>query len=59
MVIDDRLVLIATFNFCDKYFTLTRDYGLMSRRRRDRERGLGVFRGGLGGRTFDVPWSRA
>ncbi|HTE37933.1 MAG TPA: phospholipase D-like domain-containing protein, partial [Reyranella sp.] len=29
MVIDDRLALIATFNFCDKYFTLTRDYGLV------------------------------
>jgi phosphatidylserine/phosphatidylglycerophosphate/cardiolipin synthase-like enzyme len=29
MVIDDRLTLIATFNFCDKYFTHTRDYGLV------------------------------
>ena len=29
MVIDNRLALIATFNFCDKYFTLTRDYGLV------------------------------
>ena len=29
MVIDDRLVLIATFNFCEKYFSLTRDYGVV------------------------------
>ncbi len=29
MVIDDSLALIATFNFVDKYFTLTRDYGLL------------------------------
>jgi phosphatidylserine/phosphatidylglycerophosphate/cardiolipin synthase-like enzyme len=30
MVIDDRLAMIATFNFCEKYFTLTRDYGLVT-----------------------------
>ena len=29
MVVDDRLALIATFNFCEKYFTQTRDYGLV------------------------------
>ena len=29
MVVDGRLALIATFNFCDKYFTVTRDYGLV------------------------------
>lgn len=29
MLIDDRLALIATFNFCEKYFTQTRDYGLV------------------------------
>ncbi len=29
MVIDDRIALIATFNFCDKYFSQTRDYGLV------------------------------
>lgn len=32
MVIDDRLAMIATFNFCEKYFTLTRDYGLVTER---------------------------
>ena len=32
MVIDERLALIATFNFSEKYFTLTRDYGLMTER---------------------------
>jgi phosphatidylserine/phosphatidylglycerophosphate/cardiolipin synthase-like enzyme len=29
MVIDDRMALIATFNFCEKYFSQTRDYGLV------------------------------
>ena len=29
MVIDDRTVLIATFNFCEKYFSTTRDYGVV------------------------------
>ena len=29
MVVDGRTVLIATFNFCDKYFTQTRDYGVV------------------------------
>jgi phosphatidylserine/phosphatidylglycerophosphate/cardiolipin synthase-like enzyme len=32
MVIDDRLAMIATFNFCEKYFTQTRDYGLVTGR---------------------------
>lgn len=29
MLIDDAYALIATFNFCEKYFTVTRDYGLV------------------------------
>ncbi|HJS84001.1 MAG TPA: phospholipase D-like domain-containing protein [Acetobacteraceae bacterium] len=29
MVVDDRTALIATFNFGDKYFSKTRDYGLV------------------------------
>ena len=29
MVVDGKLALIATFNFSDKYFTSTRDYGLV------------------------------
>ena len=29
MVVDGRLALIATFNFMDKYFTATRDYGVL------------------------------
>ncbi len=29
MLIDDTHALIATFNFCEKYFALTRDYGLV------------------------------
>jgi phosphatidylserine/phosphatidylglycerophosphate/cardiolipin synthase-like enzyme len=30
MVIDSRLALIATFNYVDKYFTATRDYGIVT-----------------------------
>lgn len=29
MVVDERTALIATFNFADKYFSLTRDYGVV------------------------------
>jgi len=29
IVVDGKAVLIATFNLCDKYFTLTRDYGVI------------------------------
>ena len=29
IVIDNRVALIATFNLCEKYFTLTRDYGVI------------------------------
>jgi phosphatidylserine/phosphatidylglycerophosphate/cardiolipin synthase-like enzyme len=29
MVVDGRTALIATFNFCDKYFHETRDYGIV------------------------------
>lgn len=32
MLIDNRLAMIATFNFCEKYFSLTRDYGLVTER---------------------------
>lgn len=32
MVIDDRSAIIATFNFAEKYFTQTRDYGLVTER---------------------------
>jgi phosphatidylserine/phosphatidylglycerophosphate/cardiolipin synthase-like enzyme len=31
MVVDQACALIATFNFSDKYFTQTRDYGVVSR----------------------------
>ena len=30
LVVDDDTVLIATFNLSDKYFTQTRDYGIVS-----------------------------
>jgi phosphatidylserine/phosphatidylglycerophosphate/cardiolipin synthase-like enzyme len=29
MIVDDRTALVATFNFVDKYFTRTRDYGVV------------------------------
>lgn len=29
MVVDERIALIATFNFADKYFSQTRDYGVV------------------------------
>jgi cardiolipin synthase len=32
MLIDDRLAVISTFNFSEKYFTETRDYGLITER---------------------------
>lgn len=30
IVVDDRAALVATFNLCEKYFTLTRDYGVIT-----------------------------
>ena len=30
IVIDDQAALVATFNLCEKYFTLTRDYGVIT-----------------------------
>jgi len=29
IVVDEKIALIATFNLCEKYFTLTRDYGVI------------------------------
>ena len=31
IVVDDEAALVATFNLCRKYFTLTRDYGIITR----------------------------
>ncbi len=31
IVVDGKAVLIATFNLCEKYFTVTRDYGVILR----------------------------
>ena len=30
IVVDDTAALVATFNLCEKYFTLTRDYGVIT-----------------------------
>src|SRR5690242_13100947 len=30
IVVDGRAALVATFNLCEKYFTLTRDYGVVT-----------------------------
>lgn len=55
MVIDNRLVLIATFNFCDKYFTLTRDYGLVLDDVEIAAEVSACFEADWEGRTFHVP----
>ncbi|MDX1870860.1 phospholipase D-like domain-containing protein [Mycolicibacterium sp. 120266] len=31
IVVDGRAALVATFNLCEKYFTLTRDYGVVTK----------------------------
>ena len=48
MLIDDRLAMIATFNFCEKYFTHTRDYGLVTERPAEVTRNPKLLRSGLG-----------
>ena len=30
IVVDEKAALVATFNLCEKYFTLTRDYGVIT-----------------------------
>ena len=30
IVVDEKAALVATFNLCEKYFTLTRDYGIVT-----------------------------
>ena len=54
IVVDEKAALVATFNLCLKYFTLTRDYGVITRRsasrradRRGLQRRLGAPRLGL------------
>jgi cardiolipin synthase len=49
MLIDDDLALIATFNMAKKYFGHTRDYGVLTRDRRQ----LDEIR-----RCFDADWKR-
>ena len=48
MLIDDRLAMIATFNFCEKYFTLTRDYAMVTERPAEVAEIRDLLRGGLG-----------
>ena len=43
MVIDGHAALIATFNLSEKYFTETRDYGVISPRPRGDRAGAGRF----------------
>ena len=53
IVVDEKAALVATFNLMEKYFTLTRDYGIItdnpttSRRWRSIQRRLGASRLGL------------
>lgn len=43
VVVDDRAALVATFNLCEKYFTRTRDYGVITHDPRDVAQIVEVF----------------
>jgi cardiolipin synthase len=43
IVVDERAALVATFNLCEKYFTLTRDYGVITHDSRDVAQIVEVF----------------
>lgn len=49
IVVDGRAALIATFNLCEKYFTVTRDYGVVTQ---DPARVAQVVEG------FDADWEQ-
>ena len=55
MVIDDRTVLIATFNFCEKYFSLTRDYGVVIDDVRLAREVVACFEADWAHRAFEIP----
>lgn len=50
IVVDGRSALVATFNLCEKYFTLTRDYGVITT---DSEQVAQIVE------VFDADWSHA
>lgn len=48
IVVDEQAALVATFNLCEKYFTLTRDYGVITT---DRQQVAQIVE------VFDADWS--
>ncbi|WP_428542436.1 phospholipase D-like domain-containing protein [Rhodopila sp.] len=55
LVVDDRTVLIATFNFCEKYFSLTRDYGVVIDDVRLAREVMACFEADWAHRSFEIP----
>lgn len=55
MVVDDARVLISTFNFSDKYFGRTRDYGVLIEDAAIVAEVIAGFEADKAGRSFDVP----
>ncbi|MDR3659732.1 MAG: phospholipase D-like domain-containing protein, partial [Mycobacterium sp.] len=49
IVVDEQAALVATFNLCEKYFTLTRDYGVITT---DSQQVAQIVE------VFDADWSR-
>lgn len=43
IVVDEKAALVATFNLCEKYFTRTRDYGVITHDSRDVAQIVEVF----------------
>lgn len=65
MVVDRDRVLLATFNLCEKYFTHTRDYGLLIEDRQVASEVAACFEADWNRKHFDPPdgsallWSNA
>lgn len=65
MVVDRDRVLLATFNLCEKYFTHTRDYGLLIKDRQIAGEVAACFEADWNRKRFDPPdesalvWSNA
>ena len=55
MVIDGHLALIATFNFMDKYFTATRDYGVLISQAETVRHIIDCFEADWAERAYELP----
>src|SRR6267154_2717512 len=53
IVVDEEAALVATFNLCEKYFTLTRDYGVITHDSRNVAQIVEVFEADGGHRDWD------